>query len=97
MFPRGAHPTQIGETERRVGPRGRRDVGSGTALSTMGSSPESPIRALRRAPRYLLGVLEGLSGVLPQKRLADTLPDLVLNSWILSVLGWDEGSFLRLL
>src|SRR3712207_2994338 len=98
MFPRGAHPTHIGETDRPVRPRGRLDEGSGTPFWVMNLSfRRYPSRSLRRAPRCLLGVSERLLDFLPKENLAETLPDGVLHRGIVRVFGWDQRRFLRLL
>src|SRR5215211_7095296 len=87
MFPRGAHPTQIGDTERPVRPRGRLDEGSVTPFSAIDPPISEPSSTLCRTPRRLFGVAERLLDVLPQERLADALPDGVLHRGIARVLG----------
>src|SRR5215218_7980004 len=87
MFPRGAHPTQIGDTERPVRPRGRLDEGSVTPFSAIDPPVSEPSSTLCRTPRRLFGVTERLLDVLPQEHLADALPDGVLHRGIARVLG----------
>src|SRR5918998_2179738 len=96
MSPSGAQPTQMGDTERPVSPRVRLDEGSVTPSCAIALLSWSSSLA-RRAPRRLLGVPERLLEALPQQRLADTLPDGVLDGGVVLVLGRDERRLLRLL
>jgi hypothetical protein len=98
MSPSGAQPTQIGDTEKPVLPRGRLDEGSITPFAdTRLPSRLWKSSTLRRAPRRLFGVRKCLFDVLPQERFAKSLPDGVLDRRIVLVLGRDEGRLLRLL
>src|SRR5918998_2614431 len=125
MFPRGPHPTKIGETDKPVPPKGRLHEGSATpslvmdplsqyrmsfllvrevnrcaaGVWTMRLQPfrGKPSRTLRRTPRHLLSVFQGLLYTLvPPKCFPDTLPDDVLHRRVVWVLGRDQGHFLRL-
>src|SRR5215212_7728662 len=98
MFPSGAQPTQTGDTEKPVLPRGRLDEGSVTPFSAMDpASLSTPSTALRRALRRRFGVPERFVYALPQESLADALPDGVLHHGIVHVLGRDKSRLLRLL
>ena len=90
MFPRGAQPTHIGDTNIPVRPRGRRDEGSGTAFSfTDYLSCEETLQALPRSSRRLFGFLENLLDVFPEECFAEALPDGVLHRRIIGVFRRD--------
>src|SRR5918997_4949907 len=95
MSPSGAQPTQMGDTERPVPPRVRLDEGSVTPLCAIALLSQSSSPA-RRLLRRLLGVPERLLDALPQQRLAEALPDGVLDGGVVLVLGRDERRLLRL-
>ena len=57
-----------------------------------------PSCTLRRAPRLLLGVFQGLFYILvPQERLTEPLPDSIFDGRLVRMLRWDQGRFSRLL
>src|ERR687894_425485 len=93
MSPRGAHPTQIGETERPVSPRGLLEAGSQILPSATPYLPVSPsLPAPRGAARGLLRVSQRPGHVLvTHERLPDTLPDGVLDRRVVRVLWRDQG------